>query len=89
MKGSSNFGDTQSLGEHTLGSHMFLSKAENHCVIVLILKKTLGLGRAINSPTCKSVTEDYGIEKYMVRPMGCQILKQQYVQAYTYHDLGE
>ena len=67
MKGSSNFGDTQSLGEHTLGSHMFLSKAANHCVIVLILKKTLGLGRAINHPTCKSITEDYGIETYMAK----------------------
>ena len=44
MKCSSNFVDAQSLGEHTLGYHMFLLKAENHCVIVLILKKALGLG---------------------------------------------
>ena len=71
MKCSSNFVDAQSLGEHTLGSHMFLSKAENHCVIVLILKKGSWVGRAISSPTCKSVTEDYGIEKYVVMPMSC------------------
>ena len=70
MKGSSNFGDTTSLGEHTLGSHIFLSKAENHCVIVLILKKALGWGRAINHSTCKSVTEDYGIETYMAKAYG-------------------
>ena len=44
MNSSSNFVDTQSLGEHTLGSHIFLSKAENHCVIVLILKEAVGLG---------------------------------------------
>ena len=44
MKGSSNFGDTQSLEEHALYSLLFLSKAEAHCAIVLISKSFLGWG---------------------------------------------
>ena len=30
----------------------------------------LRLGRAINHPTCKSVTEDYGIETYIGKAYG-------------------
>ena len=45
----------------------FVKSRKSLCHSINFQKKALQLGRAINHPTCKSVTEDYGIETYMAK----------------------